>query len=192
MNARGEGEDDGHPPEIESERERETERRRKKREYFAMREERRRFPEARCTSVCSHWRSVRSRKSLPTLRGLHKPGGRSERGREKRSEEGCGERRKMAVKGGDGGSSLRAKTRSIDRLSIDDPTIQEEFVTFDGDCLPEGETLSLEQAARPTGEKKKKKSFGCSPWMTSGGDFSTRIPLFSPRNNRLVLARPTR
>lgn len=48
-------------------RERETERRRKKREYFAMREERRRFPEAMYECVCSHWRSVRSRKSLPTL-----------------------------------------------------------------------------------------------------------------------------
>lgn len=28
--------------------------------------------------------------------------------------------------------------------------------------------------------------------MTSDGHLSTRIPLFSPRNNRLVLARPTR
>lgn len=129
-------------------------------------------------------------KSLPTLRSLHKSGTKRTRKREEEKKRGV-VRRKMAMKGGDGGSSLRAKTRSIDRLSIDDPIIQEEFVTFDGDCRPEGETLSLEQAARPTGEKKK-KSFGCSPRMTSGGDFSTRIPLFSPRNNRLVLARPTR
>ncbi|TGZ50878.1 Uncharacterized protein DBV15_09294 [Temnothorax longispinosus] len=28
--------------------------------------------------------------------------------------------------------------------------------------------------------------------MTSDGHLSTRIPLFSPRNNRLVFARPTR
>lgn len=117
------------------ERERQTERRRKKREYFAMREERRRFPEAMYERVFAL--AVRSiAKIAPNLGEACTNLGRSERGREKRREEGCGERRKMAMKGGGGGSSLRAKTRSIDRLSIDDPTIQEEFVTFDGDCLP--------------------------------------------------------
>lgn len=155
-----------------------------------MREERRRFPEAMYERVFAL--AVRSiAKIAPNLARPAQTWDEANE-EERRGERRSVVRRKMAMKGGDGGSSLRAKTRSIDRLSIDDPTIQEEFVTFDGDCLPEGETLSLEQAARPTGEKKKKKSFGCSPWMTSGGDFSTRIPLFSPRNNRLVLARPTR
>lgn len=118
--------------------------------------------------------------------------GRSERGREKRrEEEGCGEKE-------DGDERRRwwlviTRKNEIYRSSVHRRSDYPRRICYLRWRLsPEEETLSLEQAARPTGEKKKKKSFGCSPWMTSGGDFSTRIPLFSPRNNRLVFARPTR
>lgn len=58
--------------------------------------------------------------------------GRRRKREKKRREEGCRRRRKVAMKSGGGSLLLRAKTRSIDRLSIDDhPTIQREFVTFD-------------------------------------------------------------
>lgn len=134
-------------------------------------------------------RSIAKNRSQP-WRSLHKPGTKRTRKREEEKKRGV-VRRKMAMKGRRWWLVITRKNE-IYRSSVHRRSDYPRRNCYLRRRLsPEGETLSLEQAARPTGEKKK-KYFGCSPWMTSGGDFSTRIPLFSPRNNRLVLARPTR